>query len=246
MRIAICDDNIDISKNLYKMLREIEILHISKIDIFINADALIFKSGETPYDIVFMDIRLNDRSGIDVSKNILDISPLTDIIFISGYDDYYLDVYEVDHIYFLRKPIDFEKLSDAIRISQTKRTCHNEKIFTLNDKHGVMRIPMENIMFFEKNLRIIEIHMNTSYEFQKSKYDADFDEYQYSFYGKFSDIIPYLSTAFHQCHNSFIVNFNYVSEITGKSFILKNKRIIPISKKFLQEIKASFFKYIEL
>ncbi|MEE0772526.1 MAG: LytTR family DNA-binding domain-containing protein [Anaerovoracaceae bacterium] len=246
MKIAICDDNINVSRNLYDLLLKIDALHISKIDIYTDAESLIFKVEENTYDMIFMDIQLNSCSGIDASKEILGIAPYTHIVFMSGYDDYYLDVYEVDHIYFLRKPIDFDKLCSAVKISQNKRLYRKRNFFTINDKHGIVRVPMENIIFFEKNLRIIEIHMNTSYEFKNAVYDAEFNEYKYSFYGKLSDILPDLSGAFHQCHNSFIINYNYVSEITGSSFILNNKRTIPISKKYSQNIKCSFFDYVDL
>lgn len=245
MKIAICDDDINISKNLSSMLKEIDTLHISQTDIFINPDALIFEIEKTPYDIVFMDIRLDRRSEIDISQKLLESNPFTHIIFISGYDDYYLDVYDVEHIYFLRKPISMEKLSFAVKRSKNKRSLQNRNMLTFNDRHGTVRIPMENIMFFEKNLRLIEIHLNSSYEFSNTVYIPEFDEYEYKFYGKFADLLPSLSAAFHQCHNSFIVNYNYVSEMTGSSFILNNKRVIPISKKFSSDIRSSFFEYIE-
>lgn len=162
MKIAICDDDINISKNLSSMLKEIDTLHISQINTFTNPDALIFEIEKTPYDIVFMDIKLDKRSGIDVSQKLLALNPTTHIIFISGYDDYYLDVYDVEHIYFLRKPISEEKLYVAIKRSKNKRSHQRKNMLTFNDRHGALRIPMENIIFFEKNLRLIEIHLNSS------------------------------------------------------------------------------------
>ena len=245
MKIAICDDDINISKDLSSMLTKINSLHISQTDIFINPTALLFEIEKTSYDIIFMDIKLGEQSGIDVSKELLDYSPSTHIIFISGYDDYYLDVYDIEHIYFLKKPITIEKLASAVSMSESKRSFQNRNILNLHNAHTAIRIPLENIIYLEKNLRLIELHLNTSHEFTNTIYIPEFNEYEYRFYGKFSDITPSLSRAFHQCHNSFIVNFNYVSEMTGNTFVLNNKRIIPISKRFLTEVRTAFFDYIE-
>ena len=245
MKIAICDDDINISKNLSSMLSKMKTLHISQADIFINPTALLFEIERTPYDIIFMDIRLGKQSGIDVSRKLLDHSPSSHIIFISGYDDYYLDVYDIDHVYFLRKPVTPEKLSSAIAMSERKRSSQNRNTLTLHNAHAVIRVPIENIIVLEKNLRLIELHLNSSHEFTNTVYIPEFNEYEYRFYGKFPDIIPSLSRAFHQCHNSFIVNFNYVSEMTGNTFMLNNGRSIPISKKFLTDVRTAFFDYIE-
>ena len=244
MNIAICDDDINVSKSLYTMLMEINTVHVNNITIFTDPDSLITEAERAPFDIVFIDVRLGDRSGIDVSKRMLSVSPLTHIIFMSGYDDYYIDVYDVEHVYFLRKPVSMEKLASAVHASQSKFARERRNILSLNDRHGIVRIPMDSIVFLEKNLRLVEIHMNPSCILTNAVYDPDFEEYVYSFYGKFSDIAPSLGAAFHQCHNSFIVNFNYISEMTGHSFIMNNKRDIPISKKFAQDVKTSFFEYI--
>ena len=58
------------------------------------------------FDIIFMDIELNGMkiSGIELSKRIHQVHPLTQIIFITQYEEYCSDVYEEKHVYFIHKP----------------------------------------------------------------------------------------------------------------------------------------------
>ena len=42
---------------------------------------------------------------------------------------------------------------------------------------------------------------------------------------------------FVRCHNSYIVNLNYVKELSRGEFILKDGRIIPVSRRYLDEVR---------
>ena len=75
------------------------------------------EDGEFQPDVIFMDIKLADGNGIQVARNLLRFLPSAQIIFVSGYDDYYLDVYEVEHIYFIKKPLQDDIVSKALSLS---------------------------------------------------------------------------------------------------------------------------------
>ena len=113
MRIAICDDDPKASNSLYQDITKIaeEQLNtpqntepsldpvMTRSDIFADPDELLFAAESEHYDLAFIDIELGDQSGIRLSNHLLRIHPDIQIIFFSGYDDYYLDVYNVDHVY---------------------------------------------------------------------------------------------------------------------------------------------------
>lgn len=62
----------------------------------------------------------------------------------------------------------------------------------------------------------------------------------------FSDYVaPFLThAAFIQPHQSFVVNANYVREMTSAQIILKDERIIPLSKKRKKEVYEKYWNYM--
>ena len=172
MRIAICDDDPKASNSLYQDITKIaeEQLNtpqntepsldpvMTRSDIFADPDELLFAAESEHYDLAFIDIELGDQSGIRLSNHLLRIHPDIQIIFFSGYDDYYLDVYNVDHVYFLKKPVDPERLKTALYAAQRKVLSLKDKFLTISNKQGVFRIPLQEILFLEKSRRLILVH----------------------------------------------------------------------------------------
>ena len=202
MRIAICDDDPKASNSLYQDITKIaeEQLNtpqntepsldpvMTRSDIFADPDELLFAAESEHYDLAFIDIELGDQSGIRLSNHLLRIHPDIQIIFFSGYDDYYLDVYNVDHVYFLKKPVDPERLKTALYAAQRKVLSLKDKFLTISNKQGVFRIPLQEILFLEKSRRLILVHTADGEVFKT--------------YGKFSDFEDSLDSLFFQCGDS--------------------------------------------
>jgi two-component SAPR family response regulator len=68
------------------------------------AEALARMESSSPH-IVFLDIRMGALSGMDTAKKILAISPDTDIIFTTAYDNYAIEAFEINATDYLVKPI---------------------------------------------------------------------------------------------------------------------------------------------
>lgn len=229
MRIAICDDDPKASNSLYQDITKIaeEQLNtpqntepsldpvMTRSDIFADPDELLFAAESEHYDLAFIDIELGDQSGIRLSNHLLRIHPDIQIIFFSGYDDYYLDVYNVDHVYFLKKPVDLEHLKTALYAAQRRILSLKDKFLTISNKQGVFRIPLQEILFLEKSRRLILVHTADGEVFKT--------------YGKFSDFEDSLDSLFFQCHTSYIVNFRYVSEMSDRKFLVSARAGLQVS-----------------
>ena len=100
MHIAICDDDANTARDLQQKILHLPSAGIDGIDIFTDPDKFAFAAETTRYDLVFMDIELGSKSGIELSGRLLRSCPDMQIVFVSGYDDYYLQVYDVEHVFF--------------------------------------------------------------------------------------------------------------------------------------------------
>jgi DNA-binding LytR/AlgR family response regulator len=65
-------------------------------------------------DLVFLDIQMPKISGIDVARKMLDESHIPLIVFVTAYEEYALDAFDVNAIDYILKPISKERLAKAM------------------------------------------------------------------------------------------------------------------------------------
>ena len=141
MHIAICDDDANTARDLQQKILHLPSAGIDGIDVFTDPDKFAFAAETTRYDLVFMDIELGSESGIELSGRLLRSCPDMQIVFVSGYDDYYLQVYDVEHVFFLRKPVDSARLLTALETARSHLAVTRSEFISIISKQGVTRIP---------------------------------------------------------------------------------------------------------
>lgn len=230
-KILICDDDEVFVHILKKDIISIAGNKIKQIEIFNEKDALEFYVADHPNEsnIVILDIKLGDDNGIRAAEKVLQYQPNSQIIFISGYDGYFLDVYDVDHVYLLRKPVDKMHLEKAL--NRAGKKLHDLKVSTLSvsNKQGTHNIPFNEIIFFENERRRVHVHTIES---------------KITFYGRFDDLTDRLDSRFIRCHNSYIVNMARVREMRNKKFIFDGDMVVPISKTYYAQVREDFMSYV--
>jgi two-component system LytT family response regulator len=70
-------------------------------------------------DLVFLDIQMPARTGIEVLRELGAAAP--DVIFVTAYDRYALDAFQVDAVDYLLKPFDEERLEEAVERARRRR-----------------------------------------------------------------------------------------------------------------------------
>ncbi len=66
-------------------------------------------------DLIFLDIQMPKLNGIEVAKKILDANHHPYIVFVTAYEKYAIDAFEVDAMDYILKPITEERLKGAWR-----------------------------------------------------------------------------------------------------------------------------------
>ncbi len=86
-------------------------------------------------DLVFLDIQMPGMSGFDVvSKMQQDNMPL--VIFVTAYDQYAIEAFQVHAVDYLLKPIDDERLAEAV----SRAVDHAEQSGAVTDKQRLMEL----------------------------------------------------------------------------------------------------------
>lgn len=230
-KILICSEDRDFMQDLGHRIRRLAGERLKEIRLFSNKEDLDFYTTGRPEesDIILIDIS-RDNGGIQLAQKILAVQPHSQIIFMSSTDKYYLDVYSVDHVYFLKKPIEAVFLMKALNKAGSRLQDMKKSYLVISNKQGIYKIPLYTILCFESEKR--KIHVYTQ-------------ERKLSYYGKFEDLMEKLDPRFARCHNSYIVNLTKVRELSDKKFVCENGKNVPISKTYYVDVREKFLSYLD-
>src|SRR5690625_3109696 len=75
-------------------------------------------------DVVFLDINLPEINGMELAEQILEKKPEVTIVFVTAYDKYAVQAFELNAIDFLVKPVKIERLEKTIE--RIKANAHSK------------------------------------------------------------------------------------------------------------------------
>lgn len=220
LKIVVLDDNqnicahlkTDIESYLNQIKEEFTINVFSSTESFLN-----YLNTNQDIDILFLDIEIDEISGINVAniiRNHFD-NEHTKIIFISAHQNYAMELFKVRPIDFLVKPIQKVNLHNVLDTS-IKLIFKDKSIFKYKIRNEIFSEHIKNIIFFESMGRKIKITTTKG---------------QSTFYGSLKKIAKQLENFdFIQTHNSFLVNHSYISKVCKNEVILNIGTPIPISR----------------
>lgn len=234
MLIAICDDEQVILKDITIMVDEImdEYGCVGEIRKFNNGKELLknIKENQMPFEIYILDISMEDFNGIEVAKRIRDFDKEAVIIFLTSYQEWMPEAFDVQAFNYLLKPIDRKKLEEVFK-KIFNYLSDRKVIFYFKQGNKLHSIPYKNIYYFESDKRKIKIVT---------------DKGEYYYYDTISNIQKIVGEElFTRTHVSYFINMDYIRNFDGKDVILENGISIPVSKKFVELFNISFMKYLK-
>lgn len=221
INVAICDDEKIIASQI-----EGSILIICNSE-GISVDTEVFYNGKSleeeilkgaNYDLIYLDIQMENGDGITTAKNIRRIDENVLIIYVSGHDKYMMELFRLDVFAFIKKPIKEKLFADTFL--DAHRKIGNRKIyFSYHYKYEEHKILCIDILYFESRGRKVNVHIrNGNVEI---------------FNGKLSEIerqvesgkIPFL-----RIHQSYLVNYHHIKSRSKTEVTLINGTKLSISE----------------
>ena len=223
MHIGICEDNKTQAEFLQELAYEWsqEQKTACEISLFKSAESFLFsKEDKRPFDLLLLDIEMEQMSGIDLAKKLREQNDEVIIIFITAIKDYVFEGYDVNAMNYLLKPVKKDKLYECLNTAlHSMGTSKNHII--INDT----KIPADSIMYAEAQAHYISIFTHEDEFTVKKPITAFFDE---------------LGQGFIFCHRSYIVNLGAVKQIKKEEVVLDNGKAIPVSRSKYKEVNEAF------
>lgn len=218
--ILICDDMEEQSAALAKMVSEsLSAMHRTpaRIDTCASASALFSAMEKTPYGIIFLDIQLAGDDGVGIAVKLNSLAPDVQIIFISAYLASVTRIYDAKHLYFLAKPIQQARLSDALLRACKALAAIDAERLELPLLRGTSRlIPYQQILYCERTGRVTVVHCVGGEQLITKKTVAELAE-----------LLP--SERFARPHSSFLVQLARVISIDRLNVTIDGDTVLPIS-----------------
>jgi two-component system LytT family response regulator len=170
MRALVVDDERLARKELINLLSTHENVEI--IGEAINVDDAREKINSLQPDVVFLDIQMPEKTGFDLLE---ELDHVPHVIFTTAYDEYAIKAFQVNALDYLLKPIEPERLSEALSRLQKKLGDEskeegnnpehtNNKKLTLNDQVFVKDgdrcwfVKLANVKLFESDGNYIKVY----------------------------------------------------------------------------------------
>lgn len=229
--IAICDDephDLDEMEAMSKELLEAEKISCG-ISGFRDAVSLLssIENGEK-FDILLLDVMMENFNGMELAASLRRQGNDAAIVFISTNREMALLGYEVSAVRYLAKPVQEEKLREALLYCC--QTCLTRKEILLPTADGQRRILISDLIYIEPWDRGTRLVL-TDGECKTSVKISELER-----------LLPKQSFTF--CHRTVLVNLAFVQSIRYCELTLKNGQTLPVSKYRQVQVKESLLRYL--
>lgn len=252
MRAILVDDEPSGILTLRKML-ELNCPEVQIEATCSNATTAIQKIEEIHPDLIFLDIRMPGKSGLDIMTELADTD--AEVIFVTAHNEYLLQALQFSAVDYLMKPVDEDRLIESVQrvekkmkqkinAIQTETLLYNinkagtplEMRLCLPTQKGFTIVKLEEILYCEAQRSYTLFRLVDNKSILISKPLVDYDKLLED-------------TVFLRVHKSFLVNLMHIKEYTrgeGGTVTMSNGMEIEVSRRrkeqFLIKVKA-FFKY---
>lgn len=180
-------------------------------------------------DLLFLDIEMPGVDGLSFMRQ-LEIEIM--VIFVTSKPKYALPAFDFDPVHFLTKPLDKDKLSEAIRrVNLRLKNITNQEhvsgqsFLTIKDRGAFVKIPLEEINYIEASADYMVIHTSS----KSFVHHITLKE--------LSSQLP--ESSFKRVHRSYIINVQKVSRIE-KDFVYIGEKSIPLGPKYRDSVRDIF------
>ena len=208
IKIAICDDEANIRAYLSSLIQAQD----CPCEIVEYASAGDCLADTQKIDLLFLDIELAPSgSGLDgmaLARKIRERATVTQpvIIFVTGYERYVFDAFDVGAFQYLLKPVNEEKFAQvfaraAEQIAANRENPQKGRVLTLQSANTSKTIPLDSIYYIESSNHKVELHLK----------DGEF-----ACYAKIGDLEVELQDQFFRIHKGYLVSISPMWTDTAK------------------------------
>lgn len=187
----------------------------------------------TSFDILLLNTTVQQEGdGIEIASFVRSKNSRVMITFVTESTRYYAEAFSVFATGYLMYPFEMGELHNCITFYYEKTKRERRSTIMIKERGGsYRRLFTRFITYMESNNREVTIHMEDGSEIVT-----------YAKLGEAEENLP--KKQFVRCHQSYVLNLYFVEEF-GKGRFLVNGADIPVSRKFQQSAKDTYYEYVQ-
>lgn len=228
MRIAICDDDPGEQREFEEALRGWD--PTRSAEKFLNGSSLLEAAKRTPrFDIVFLDIYMPGENGIDIARELQEISPKTGIAFITTSTEHAVEAFSLHALHYLVKPVKTEGVVEAFRRLAELHSRQREKITFVvgSDRYTVF---LDQIFLLENDNHAVNVSLS--------------DGRRLRVWMPFNELEHKLNESFLKINRGIVVNMDYIVQMGMDTCVLRDGSRLPIAVRQSTAIRSSYDNYV--
>lgn len=201
------------------------------LDVHSTSELLGLMAKGTHVDVLITDIMMPEGqpSGIDVVQRLFPPSSGTQVIYVSGSLEQATEVYRTDHVYFLLKPLDPNRLRDALSRAFAALPAAHILMLRIKVGHKEQLLNASSIRYLESSLHKVFVHCGA---------------HTYETYSRLDDLQSQLSDSFSRCHRSYLVNLAFVRSLSDNTLLLHDGTEIPVSRRRARQVQHDLLTFL--
>ena len=235
IKVAICDDEKNIRSYLASLIRGQK----AECEITEYASAEEYLSSGMGHDLLFLDIELEDSAsgmdGMGMAGQIRGMEQIKQpvIIFVTGYEKYVYDAFEVEALGYLVKPVNEQKFAEVFSRAQDKilsETEQKKKTLLIQYAGANKAIPLDRIYYMESRKHKVVLYTKDG---------------EVEYYAKIGELEEELQGQFFRIHKGYLVNLSCVDEYSRTEIMLANGDKLPLSKYKYEDFVKAYLRFMQ-
>ncbi len=228
MNIWICDDEVAITHSIAQKIK-LRYPHASIIQ-FHSAFELLQHEGT--FDILFLDIEMPELNGLQLAEKLRADQQFNPIIFVTAYEQYVFQAFDVQAFHYLLKPFDTKKLYEVLKLAQAHYATplKEEPYIVLKSGFDLRKIYFHEIYYIEVFGRKLTFHL----EYETLTVNGRLKEYEQQ-----------LGKTFFKVNRSYLVNLKYIASYTNQQIRLDHGVTLSLAQKKYSEFVQVYMDFIQ-
>jgi two-component system response regulator AlgR len=163
MKVLVVDDEALARARLIRQLQQLgEYAVVGEAD---NGEQALQAIAHYRPDIVLMDIRMPVMDGLQAARQLAERDNPPAVIFCTAYNDYAIDAFEANAVGYLLKPVNRDKLADALAKSKKLNQVQLSTLSSDSDKQrhhlqarnaaGVSLVPLDSVRYLQAEQKYV-------------------------------------------------------------------------------------------